>query len=749
MITMLPKDIFFLNSRCISILDSVKNEIILINKSNEIIFLNKSAAKLLGNDCSGKKFDSFIPKDEISKLESAKKEIKAVSLKIASKKYDVFIKKEEDYFTLTLEDANYVESAGKISLLNRMLNIFSTEKDLKKIIDSILEELLNFFNFTFGGIYLVEGEYLLLKGQKNVPINFAKKVSKIKVEGNYKDIFEKKSATMIDYEKFNPKEAKNFGIKLLVSVPIINEGKNLGLINLASDKKITLDPKLIDNIDKLANVFGNIIKNKESEKSSKINEDRFNAISHITDEFILILDKEGKITYSSRSFSKLGYEREELIGLAFQKICKNCSEDLLKKSKAVLNIADSIGSIHLFETSINTIISDGSTVLLSRDITEKRSFDELIKSEKNKLQEYLDNIPLIFLALDINGNVEMVNKTGCSILKVKKEEVLGKLWFDNFLPENARKIVKKTFFAAIYGEKKEYAQLISNRYENEILCSDGEIKLVEWNNSLIKDNKGVINLILAVGRDITKEKEKEKEIEELKKTKELGEMRRNFLMLVTHELKQPLTPIMGYADLLKENIVDIEKLKFLDRIINGGQDMLDLITRIINLMKLESGELMFNFKEVSIQRIIEEALKKKAAFINLKSIRIEKKIKDVNFMGDFNLLRDVMLNLFDNAIKFSPEKTVITIKTKAEKSNLKVEVIDQGVGMEKEDAENLFKSFKQSEIGRKRGGFGIGLAMSKMIVEHHKGTIHARSAPGKGSTFTVIIPLKKDLGEKK
>ncbi|MDD4354259.1 MAG: ATP-binding protein, partial [Candidatus Nanoarchaeia archaeon] len=170
---------------------------------------------------------------------------------------------------------------------------------------------------------------------------------------------------------------------------------------------------------------------------------------------------------------------------------------------------------------------------------------------------------------------------------------------------------------------------------------------------------------------------------------------------------------------------------------------------IINLMKLESGELMFNFKEVSILKIIEEALRKKAAFINLKSIRIEKKIKDVTLIGDFNLLRDVMLNIIDNAVKFSPEKAVVTIKTFIQKNNLLIDVIDQGIGMEKDDADNLFVSFKQSEMGRKKGGFGIGLAVSKMIVEKHNGTISAKSSPGKGSTFTVSLPLKSKLGEKK
>jgi signal transduction histidine kinase len=152
---------------------------------------------------------------------------------------------------------------------------------------------------------------------------------------------------------------------------------------------------------------------------------------------------------------------------------------------------------------------------------------------------------------------------------------------------------------------------------------------------------------------------------------------------------------------------------------------------------------MFNFKEVSILKIIEEALRKKASFINLKSIRIEKKLKDVNFIGDFNLLRDVMLNLIDNAVKFSPEKSVITIKNKINKKELLIDFIDQGIGMEKEDADNLFKSFKQSEIGRKKGGFGIGLAMSKMIIEKHDGKINAKSEPGKGSTFTIMLPLKK------
>lgn len=742
---MLAKDLFFINSRCKGILDAVKNEIIVINQSNEILFANKSAVKLLGKNSVNKKIDNFLHKDEIKKFNESKKKNETISLSINSKIYDLFIKKEDEYFILTFEDYNYVENYGKVELMNKMINLFSSEKDLTKIFQKTIEYLIDFFGFEYGGIYLVENEYLVLKAQKNLHKNFVKKVSKISIhEKRYKSVFEKNSCSIINYEKFNPKRFKETGIRLLISIPMINEKKVIGIINIASKENINVNKKIVIIIENLANNLSNIVKKFELDNSSKLNEYRFNAISHITDEFILIIDKKGEITYSSRSFSKLGYSREELIGLKFGKICKNYSKDMLKKNKIVFNIVDSIGTIHLFETSINTIISDKSIVLLSRDITEKKTFEEILKNEKNKLQQYLDNIPMIFLALNIEGNIQMINQTGCSILKGKKEDIIGKNWFNTFLKPNDKKLIKQKFFKAIYGEKKEYDELISNLYENKIMCLNKEIKLIEWNNSLIRNEKGILNMIIAVGRDVTQEKEKEQEIEMLKKNNELSDMRKNFLMLVTHELKQPLTPIMGYADLLKENIVDIEKLKYLDRIINGGQDMLDLITRIINLMKLESGELMFNYKEISILKIIEEALRKKASLINLKSIRIEKKIKDVNFTGDFNLLRDVILNLIDNAVKFSNEKAIITIKTNIVKNNLIIKIIDQGIGMEKEDAENLFKSFKQSEIGRKKGGFGIGLAMSKMIVEKHNGIIYAESKPGKGSTFIVSLPIKKN-----
>lgn len=368
-------------------------------------------------------------------------------------------------------------------------------------------------------------------------------------------------------------------------------------------------------------------------------------------------------------------------------------------------------------------------------ISRLRTEEDLI-NEKEKLQKYFDVTGLMIIALDNNGIIESVNDKCAEVLEVKKDDLIGKNWFKEHIPLRDRDVVADYFSRLIKSDKS------IDFFENRVVTSTGKERLISWHNTILRDDEGRVIGSLSAGEDITGKREQEVMLDKLKQDDEVNRARKDFLLLVTHELKQPLTPIMGYADLLKEKTMDVENLKYLDRIINGAQEMFELITKIINLMRIETGQLLFNFREISLGDLFNDALKKKAPYINLKSLQIVKDIRDVRFYGDYNLMRDVIVNLIDNAIKFSKENGVIELVGKPLKGKVFFSIKDHGEGIPKEELPKLFKTFSQTIEGRKRGGFGIGLSMCKMVIDKHKGKISISSRVGYGSKFSVLLPRR-------
>jgi PAS domain S-box-containing protein len=245
------------------------------------------------------------------------------------------------------------------------------------------------------------------------------------------------------------------------------------------------------------------------------------------------------------------------------------------------------------------------------------------------LQSYIDLSGFIITVLDTNGKVSSINKQGLEVFGYERESIVGSSWFSKFVPPSDKVVAMKAFNNLLKGGSSEY-------FESKVLTKSGEERLISWHNSLVRNEQGVVSGVLNIGEDITDKRLRDEEIKRLKEEESINNARKDFLLLITHELKQPLTPIMGYADLLKEGEVDVEKLKYLDRIIGSSQEMYDLITKIISLMRIETGQLLFNFKQVKLKELVTDALRRKAPVDKLRSIRIMSDVDNVSFTGDYN-----------------------------------------------------------------------------------------------------------------
>jgi signal transduction histidine kinase len=229
---------------------------------------------------------------------------------------------------------------------------------------------------------------------------------------------------------------------------------------------------------------------------------------------------------------------------------------------------------------------------------------------------------------------------------------------------------------------------------------------------------------------------------------EASQHKSQFLANMSHELRTPLNAILGYTELILDSIYgDVpEKARgVLDRIQRNGRHLLGLINEVLDLSKIEAGQLVLSLADYSLKNVVE------TVFTAVEQLAKEKKLAftlDVasdlpRGHGDERRLTQVMLNLAGNAIKFTDEGEV-TIRASAANGSFEVAVRDTGPGISAADQARLFQEFQQADnsITRKKGGTGLGLAISKRIIEMHGGRIWIESVVGQGSTFSFTLPVK-------
>ncbi|MFI4972733.1 MAG: sensor histidine kinase, partial [Hyphomicrobiales bacterium] len=229
----------------------------------------------------------------------------------------------------------------------------------------------------------------------------------------------------------------------------------------------------------------------------------------------------------------------------------------------------------------------------------------------------------------------------------------------------------------------------------------------------------------------------------------------NFLMSMSHEMRTPLSAIIGFSELMADDKAgkfdDPTRHKFLDEINSSGRFLLALIDDILDLSKIEAGKMVLRMENVSIADIVIDVVTSMEPLATRKTIRLE---ADVSAAGrapaDALKLKSMLLNLVSNAIKFTPVGGRVAIGAKRLDGFVELSVSDTGIGISPADREHLYEEFRQFEsaMSRQNHGTGLGLALTKSFVELHGGEIRLESEVGKGSTFTLRLPVVPPGGEK-
>ncbi|KAB2879699.1 hypothetical protein F9K33_08450 [bacterium] len=243
--------------------------------------------------------------------------------------------------------------------------------------------------------------------------------------------------------------------------------------------------------------------------------------------------------------------------------------------------------------------------------------------------------------------------------------------------------------------------------------------------------------------------------EAVKKAQEADSLKSEFIANVSHELRTPLNSIIGFSKVLMSgidgDITDTQRVD-LSAIYNSGRHLLEIINSILELSKIEAGKMELHSTTFDLVPIVHEIVTASQTLVMGKKIKIESKIEGTIpvIEADVTKIRQIIFNLISNAAKFT-EEGFITVRLRADKSRVAVSVIDTGIGIDKDHIDAVFERFRQVDgsTTRKAGGTGLGLSIAKKFVEMHGGEMRVDSKLGKGSVFTMILPLKQKSSEPK
>ena len=282
-------------------------------------------------------------------------------------------------------------------------------------------------------------------------------------------------------------------------------------------------------------------------------------------------------------------------------------------------------------------------------------------------------------------------------------------------------------------------------HDQKIACGDGA-RWIAWREVTIRSENGTE--VQSVGRDVTDRVEAEHALAQTRDQAETANRAKSrFLAMVSHEIRTPLNGMLGMADLLLDTPLTPDQITYAKAAKTSGETLLSLIEEILDFSKIEAGKLDLEARPFAPGSMIEEAVELMAPRAQAKGIEIASFIDErvpTQVVGDVARLRQVILNLVGNAIKFTEKGGVaVTVEQGNHENEILFEVRDTGIGLKTEDLARIFLDFEQADGSstRKFGGTGLGLAISKRIVERMDGHIAAKSEVGAGSTFTVRVPL--------
>jgi two-component system sensor histidine kinase/response regulator len=509
------------------------------------------------------------------------------------------------------------------------------------------------------------------------------------------------------------------------------------------------------NVQAIVLTFHDITERRMAEEALLASEERFRTLIEKSEEVITLTDRNHKRLYISPSVETvLGYSVDEYKALKWNDIChpdefrtrednwawmyENPGETL----KFVSRLRHKDGSWRWVENAARNLLHDPNVqalVVNFYDITKRKNAEDALQQKTEELDRFFSINLDLFCIADTDGNFQRLNRAWETTLGYELPDLEGRRFLDFVHPDD----VSATMEAISRLDAQQSVLDFVNRYRHK----DGRWRWIEWHSAPAG------NIIYAAARDITQRKQTEEALREAKESAEAAtRAKSNFLANMSHEIRTPMNAIIGLSRLALKRSPSAKQQDYLNKIQSSARTLLGIINDILDLSKIEAGRLEINNTVFNLDKLMQNVSTVTALKAQEKGLVLSfNRDPDVPLLITSDPLRlgQILINLIGNAVKFTDAGEIVVeikkiAKEKGKQALLEFSIRDTGIGMTAEQASVIFTPFTQADesMTRKYGGTGLGLTISKQLVEQMGGTIGVVSASGAGSTFTFTISLR-------
>jgi PAS domain S-box-containing protein len=382
----------------------------------------------------------------------------------------------------------------------------------------------------------------------------------------------------------------------------------------------------------------------------------------------------------------------------------------------------------------------GSLVLLEKSLRRRVKVDEELRRSQAFLDSVIENIPtMVFVKDAAELRFVRINRAGEELLGHPREEMLGRSDFDIFPPEEAE------LFVSNDREILERGELIDIPAER-VRTGDGDERILHTRKIPICDPQGRAEYLLGISHDVTEEQKTRETLDVARRTADLANRAKSdFVSRMSHEFRTPLNAVLGFGQLLQLDGLTGEQLQNVDHIMGAGRHLLALIDEVLDLRRVETGQLQLSLVPVQVADVVDEAvsmMRPLAEARDLRTIVDTSACEKVHVRADRQRLKQVCVNLLANAVKYNCDGGDIRISLEAvDEGEVRLTVSDTGMGIAEHDLSRLFVPFER--LGAQHTtveGTGLGLTLTKQLVEAMAGEIGVTSTVGSGTSFWVQLP---------
>ncbi len=506
-----------------------------------------------------------------------------------------------------------------------------------------------------------------------------------------------------------------------------------------------------------------ITERKRAQQALRASEDKYRMMVETAGEGIVIAGPAGPYQYVNRRMADmLGYSVDELLGKSSADFAFDEQGGKVIQARRELhrgNIAQGEFKFRRKDGEVLWALYNASpmfdeqgrhvaNVALFTDITERKQMEQELADSEARANDLIRYAATAIYEIDFRSiRFIRVNDAMCEMSGYPREELLEMSPFALLEPESQllfKERLNQTYSGAQLDPSVEY----------RVRTKDGRIRYAVLNTTVNYENRKPVSA-LVIAHDITERKQAETEREELLRREQAaratadaaGRLRDQFISVASHELKTPLTSIKGYAELLirrgEEAALDPHFQRMADTSYRQTERLDKLIGAMLDVSRIERGQLTLEIGSFDVRDLIDCIVRDLESTVHRHRIEFISSGSPTIIRGDEARLEQVLQNLVQNAVKYSPLGGAVTVQLKTEAGRAYITVTDRGIGIPAEDRPQLFTQFFRARNAERYhiNGLGVGLYVSREIVRLHGGDITVESQEGKGSTFVVTLPL--------